>query len=246
MSMLMNNDDDAGVVVDDGDDSNNGIDYDLAVATSGHRVGGREIDSDSGVMKARRFDEDEELERERDTKEEKTRVANESRSRDDQSLDSSGSTNKSVKRCCPWLEPYSPFPVVIWLIMINEFTERFSFYSLRAILALYLTDQLHIEHNLAISLYNASLFFIYITPLLGAWISDSYLGKFKTIACFSLVYCAGDAIMSLTTNPPSFVGFLFGMTFIALGAGKHKFLTLDGDSMSMKMLMLMLMTNRII
>lgn len=44
-------------------------------------------------------------------------------------------------------------------------------------------------------------FFCYVTPLLGAYISDTYLGRYKTICLFTGVYIAGLAILVGTSTP---------------------------------------------
>ena len=38
---------------------------------------------------------------------------------------------------------------------------------------------------------------VYVTPLLGAFLSDVVLGKYRTILYFSLVYCGGHLALGL-------------------------------------------------
>jgi dipeptide/tripeptide permease len=124
--------------------------------------------------------------------------------------------------CIRFLRRWSPFPPIVWLIIVSEFTERFSFYSLRAILTLYMTTDLHLSEPTAIALYNFSLFLIYSLPVLGAWISDSHWGKFRVIFYFSLIYVAGGCILSFTTRPPMLWGCVLGLVLIAVGSGGIK------------------------
>jgi dipeptide/tripeptide permease len=44
----------------------------------------------------------------------------------------------------------------------------------------------------------------YLTPLFGAFISDSYLDKYKTIMILSLLYMVGMYLLFLATNPGIF------------------------------------------
>ncbi|NWV66630.1 S15A1 protein, partial [Malurus elegans] len=91
----------------------------------------------------------------------------------------------------------SAFPVSIFFIIINEFCERFSYYGMKAVLTLYLTYFLRWDENVATIVYHSFAALCYLTPLLGAIIADSWLGKFKTILYLSIVYTAGQAILSV-------------------------------------------------
>uniref|UniRef100_A0A8C5TYF7 Solute carrier family 15 member 1 n=1 Tax=Malurus cyaneus samueli TaxID=2593467 RepID=A0A8C5TYF7_9PASS len=91
----------------------------------------------------------------------------------------------------------SAFPVSIFFIIINEFCERFSYYGMKAVLTLYLIYFLRWDENVATIVYHSFAALCYLTPLLGAIIADSWLGKFKTILYLSIVYTAGQAILSV-------------------------------------------------
>lgn len=71
-------------------------------------------------------------------------------------------------------------------------------------------------------------FFCYITPLLGAYIADTYLGRYKTICLFTGVYIAGLAILVGTSTPAGiaagagFPGIVVAMLVIGLGTGGIK------------------------
>jgi POT family proton-dependent oligopeptide transporter len=60
---------------------------------------------------------------------------------------------------------------------------------------------------------------VYLTPLLGALISDGLLGKYRTIILLSLVYCAGHFVLALDDTR---WGLAVGLGLIALGAGGIK------------------------
>ena len=68
----------------------------------------------------------------------------------------------------------------------------------------------------------------YLTSVIGGALSDSRLGKFRTIFYFSIIYCAGNIIMSSTSvpgatgRPPEAWGAILGLIFIAFGAGGIK------------------------
>jgi len=43
----------------------------------------------------------------------------------------------------------------------------------------------------------------YVTPLIGAWIADAYLGRYMTIVVFSVVYILGSALLLWSVTPVS-------------------------------------------
>uniref|UniRef100_A0A8C5J9X0 Solute carrier family 15 member 1 n=1 Tax=Junco hyemalis TaxID=40217 RepID=A0A8C5J9X0_JUNHY len=91
------------------------------------------------------------------------------------------------------------FPLSIFFIVINEFCERFSYYGMKAVLTLYFTRFLHWEDNFATAIYHTFVALCYLTPILGAIIADSWLGKFKTILYLSIVYIIGQAVLTVSS-----------------------------------------------
>ncbi|KAL3185472.1 hypothetical protein MRX96_005489 [Rhipicephalus microplus] len=86
-------------------------------------------------------------------------------------------------------EPESkPYPKAVFFIIGNEFCERFSYYGMRTILTLFLINVLMFEEHTAKSVYHGFVMACYFSPVLGAMIADSYLGKFRTIFYISIVY----------------------------------------------------------
>ncbi len=71
--------------------------------------------------------------------------------------------------------------------MLNEVCERFSYYGLRAILAIYLNKFLFFSENSSTAIVHGFTMAAYATPLLGGFISDAVLGKYRTILYVSLV-----------------------------------------------------------
>ncbi|NWQ68006.1 S15A1 protein, partial [Neopipo cinnamomea] len=131
----------------------------------------------------------------------------------------------------------SGFPLSIFFIVINEFCERFSYYGMRAVLILYFKYFLHWDDNLATAIYHTFVALCYLTPLLGAIIADSWLGKFKTIVSLSIVYTIGQTILSVGSindlsdhnrdGSPDNVALpialsMIGLILIALGTGGIK------------------------
>ncbi|XP_053561452.1 solute carrier family 15 member 1 [Bombina bombina] len=129
------------------------------------------------------------------------------------------------------------YPISIFFIVINEFCERFSYYGMRAVLVLYFKYFLQWDDNFATVIYHTFVALCYLTPILGAIIADSWLGKFKTIIYLSIVYSAGQVVMAissihdLTDNDrngvPDIISLhvalsMIGLLLIALGTGGIK------------------------
>jgi proton-dependent oligopeptide transporter, POT family len=120
-------------------------------------------------------------------------------------------------------------PPGIPYIISNEAAERFSFYGMKAALAVFLVNYLGVlggsnltetEATSSVSWFNTA---VYLTPLLGAIIADAFFGKYRTIVSLSVVYCLGHLCLALM-GVGGVVQFwlLGGLGFISLGAGGIK------------------------
>ncbi|XP_051562267.1 solute carrier family 15 member 1-like [Myxocyprinus asiaticus] len=129
------------------------------------------------------------------------------------------------------------YPLSIFFIVVNEFCERFSYYGMRAVLVLYFRYFLHWDDDFATTIYHTFVALCYLTPILGAIIADSWLGKFKTITYLSIVYTIGQVVMALSAihdftdydkdgtpdNMTLHIALsMLGLIFIALGTGGIK------------------------
>jgi POT family proton-dependent oligopeptide transporter len=112
------------------------------------------------------------------------------------------------------------FPSQIKYIVWNEAFERYSYYGMRSILVIFLVQYLLLTKSNATADYHIFAGACYLFPLLGAYISDRFWGKYKTIIVFSLVYCLGHAFLAIFED--SKVGFYWGLGLIALGSGGIK------------------------
>ncbi|XP_004405010.1 PREDICTED: solute carrier family 15 member 1 [Odobenus rosmarus divergens] len=129
------------------------------------------------------------------------------------------------------------YPVSIFFIVVNEFCERFSYYGMRALLILYFSRFLGWDDNLSTAIYHTFVALCYLTPILGALIADSWLGKFKTIVSLSIVYTIGQAVTAVSSitdltdfnhdGTPNNLSVhvalsMIGLSLIALGTGGIK------------------------
>jgi POT family proton-dependent oligopeptide transporter len=123
-------------------------------------------------------------------------------------------------------------PKGIPYIISNEAAERFSFYGMRTILVIFMTKYLwlmdgpggkEMSNTQATAYFHDFVKWVYFTPLLGALLSEVFLGKYKTIILLSLVYCAGHGALALMGIMGTSESWLFaGLFLIVLGSGGIK------------------------
>ncbi|XP_033629338.1 solute carrier family 15 member 1-like isoform X1 [Asterias rubens] len=137
-------------------------------------------------------------------------------------------SGKGWGRVGQFISGKNDFPKSIGFIIGTEFCERFSYYGMKAILVLYMTNILLLSDDRATALFHAFAMLCYFTPIFGAMIADGYLGKYRTILYISVIYMIGNAVMCLTALPPQttgspeLVGPLIGLLLIGLGTGGIK------------------------
>ena len=71
------------------------------------------------------------------------------------------------------------YPKIVFLIILNEFCERFSYYGIRTVLFIYLTTFLKQSDDIATEIYHIFTVVCYFTPVFGAIIAGNLL-QFST------------------------------------------------------------------
>lgn len=123
--------------------------------------------------------------------------------------------------------PSTKMPAGIPYIVGNEAAERFSFYGMRAILITFMTKFLldsdgaphPMDETDAKYYFHLFVMLAYFFPLLGAILSDFWLGKYKTILAVSVVYCLGHLALAVDDTR---MGLFLGLFLVALGTGGIK------------------------
>ena len=121
----------------------------------------------------------------------------------------------------------SEMPKGIPYIVTNEAAERFSFYGMKGILAIFMTKYLLdssgasavMPENEAqgwVHIFNSA---VYGFPIVGAIVADAFLGKYRTILSVSAIYCLGHLALALDDTR---LGLSIGLTLIAIGSGGIK------------------------
>jgi POT family proton-dependent oligopeptide transporter len=109
-------------------------------------------------------------------------------------------------------------PVGFWFIFWGELAERCSYYGMNSILARFLAEKLDLGEGASgtyTSLFKAGCYFF---PLLGGFLADQYLGKYRLIVMFSIPYIIGHIVLGAETLPMTMIA----LVLLALGSGAIK------------------------
>jgi len=112
-------------------------------------------------------------------------------------------------------------PKGLYLLFNVEMWERFSFYGMRAILILFLVSKsggFGWSKEEASNLYAWYTASVYLTPLLGGFLADRFLGTHRSIVIGSVLIASGHFCLAV----PSPTTFYVGLGLIILGTGFHK------------------------
>ncbi len=90
----------------------------------------------------------------------------------------------------------SGHPRGLYVLFGTEMWERFSYYGMRALLVLYLTKHLKFSRAEALDVYATYTGLVYLTPLLGGYLADKYLGQRKAILIGGSLMALGHFAMA--------------------------------------------------
>ena len=91
-------------------------------------------------------------------------------------------------------------PKGLYVLFTTEMWERFNFYGMRALLTLFLVNALMVREADASIIYGGFLALCYLTPLLGGFLSDKFLGNRISILIGGSLMAAGQMMLFLSAN----------------------------------------------
>ena len=94
-------------------------------------------------------------------------------------------------------------PRGLFVLFFAEMWERFSYYGMRAILIFYLMQHWLFAEEKAYVIYGAYTALVYITPVLGGWLADRYLGQRKAVQFGAVLLVIGHGLMALEGPGPA-------------------------------------------
>jgi proton-dependent oligopeptide transporter, POT family len=115
-------------------------------------------------------------------------------------------------------------PAALPMLFFTEMWERFSYYGMRALLVLYLVNALEYPRADALALYGTYTALVYLTPIVGGYIADRYLGYRKAILIGGIVMAMGHFAMAF----PALLHLALGLLIIGNGFFKPNISTLLG------------------
>jgi proton-dependent oligopeptide transporter, POT family len=134
---------------------------------------------------------------------------------------------------------FKQHPKGLYVLFFTEMWERFSYYGMRAILALYMIKALLYQEAFASSIYGYYTGLVYLTPLLGGYVADRYWGNRRSIIFGGILMALGQFALTISgflfdpnIDPnttysafifnPQQIAFLIGLFLLVFGNGFFK------------------------
>jgi proton-dependent oligopeptide transporter, POT family len=118
---------------------------------------------------------------------------------------------------------FAGHPKGLYVLFFAEMWERFSYYGMRALLIFYLTKHWLFGDGHANLVYGAYTSLVYITPVLGGYLADRYLGQRKAVLFGAILLTCGHFLMAVEGSggqgDPTINIFWLALSFIIVGSG---------------------------
>ena len=114
-------------------------------------------------------------------------------------------------------------PNSLFVLFFTEMWERFSYYGMRALLVLYLISEAAKggwgwTREEATSLYGTYTMLVYLTPIIGGYIADRFLGTRRSVVLGGFIIAAGHIALFFDSKATFYVG----LGLVILGTGLFK------------------------
>ena len=113
-------------------------------------------------------------------------------------------------------------PKGLFVLFFAEMWERFSYYGMRALLILYLTKQFLFSDKDASLIYGAYTSLVYITPVIGGYLADKYLGQRKAVLFGGIMIAIGHILLGFEgdSGDAAMLSYFYAaLSFIIVGTG---------------------------
>jgi POT family proton-dependent oligopeptide transporter len=118
---------------------------------------------------------------------------------------------------------FAGHPKGLYMLFFAEMWERFSYYGMRALLIFYLTQHWLFNDSKSNLIYGAYTSLVYITPVLGGYLADRYLGQRKAVLFGGVLLATGHSLMAVEgvggQSDPTINVFWAALAFIIVGSG---------------------------
>ncbi|MGB7408756.1 MAG: peptide MFS transporter [Pontixanthobacter sp.] len=118
---------------------------------------------------------------------------------------------------------FAGHPKGLFLLFLAEMWERFSYYGMRALLIFYLVQHWLFTDSEASIIYGAYTALVYITPVVGGYLADRYLGQRKAVVFGAVLLTFGHFFMAFEgtggQDDPTINVFWAALALIIVGSG---------------------------
>jgi len=119
-------------------------------------------------------------------------------------------------------------PSGLYILFASELWERFGFYTLAAVMTLYLQrGGFGWSKTQATTLWSNYLMFVYATPLIGGWLADKFLGYRRSVLAGGIFFAAGYTLLGLGSLTTYYLAL--GLIFAGNGFFKPNISTMVGN-----------------
>ena len=114
-------------------------------------------------------------------------------------------------------------PIGLVTLFFTEMWERMSYYGMRALLVLFMTDQINnggmgLNDTKETAIYGIYTAFVYLVALPGGWVADKYIGAQTAILYGGTIIMCGHFVLAI----PSTTAFFLGLLLVIVGKGLLK------------------------
>ncbi|MFL5295028.1 MAG: peptide MFS transporter, partial [Phenylobacterium sp.] len=107
----------------------------------------------------------------------------------------------TIATAVPVLLQLRQHPQGLRILFFAEMWERFSYYGMRGLLIFFLTQHFLLDDKTANGQYGAYTSLVYLTPLIGGFLADRFLGARKAVAFGALLLVLGHTTMAFEGKP---------------------------------------------
>lgn len=118
-------------------------------------------------------------------------------------------------------------PKGLYVLCLTELWERFGFYTMQTILVLYMSKALLYPDKQAYLLYGAFSAMLFITPVIGGFLADRFMGFQKAILLGGILFVVGYALTAFPGQKLFYIGL--SLVIVANGFFKPNVSSIVGD-----------------
>ncbi len=119
------------------------------------------------------------------------------------------------------------YPKQLWYLFFSEMWERFSFYGMRGMLAVFMVSQLKMDETTANLQYGATQAWVYAFTFIGGLFADKVLGLRKSLFWGGILMIVGSVILAFSPKDLFFTGI--GFTIVGTGFFKPNISSMVGQ-----------------